>query len=126
MGTLKGSKETTYMQWLRIYRRKNLLKALLFMSPFLVLFALFSVTPIIQGIMLSMYRTIVWKDVYVGLRNYIDLFTNDEVFRITVMNTLRYAGFSALSIVSALFIGWILNTLIIKPLSIKKLSNHQY
>jgi ABC-type sugar transport system permease subunit len=116
----KESKGTTYMQWLRTYRRKNLLKALLLMSPFLVLFTLFSVFPIIQGIMLSAYRTIAWREIYIGFRNYIDLFTRDDVFRITVVNTLRYAGFSALSIVLALFLGWILNVLMVKPPSIKK------
>jgi ABC-type sugar transport system permease subunit len=116
----KESKKATYIQWLKVYRRKNLLKALLLMLPFLVLFVLFSVTPIVQGIMLSVYRTIAWKEIYVGFRNYIDLFTRDEVFRITVMNTLRYAGFSALSMGFALFLGWILNTLIVKPPSFKK------
>ena len=61
----------------------------LFIAPFLIMFAVFVVVPILLSIVLSFtYFNMVQPPKWVGWQNYLTLFLEDEVFFIAVKNTL--------------------------------------
>ncbi|AMW32521.2 carbohydrate ABC transporter membrane protein 1, CUT1 family (TC 3.A.1.1.-) [Fervidobacterium changbaicum] len=64
-----------------------------FLSPYIVLFAIFIIVPTILAILLSFtnFNTIQFPK-FVGLKNYISLFTTDSVFMQYVLpNTIKFA-----------------------------------
>ncbi|HLV82037.1 MAG TPA: sugar ABC transporter permease [Chthonomonadaceae bacterium] len=62
----------------------------LFVSPFLILFAVFGLYPLVKSIVLSLYATNGPRDhVFVGLSNYRFLFTDPD-FGVAVRNTALY------------------------------------
>lgn len=77
--------------WFRLQERAA---PYLFVSPFLILFALFGLYPIIKSIVLSLYITSGPKDqVFVGLDNFRFLL-QDQDFHIAVWNTAVFAFWS--------------------------------
>ncbi len=77
--------------WFRLQERAA---PYLFVSPFLILFALFGLYPIIKSIVLSLYITSGPKDqVFVGLENFRFLL-QDQDFHIAVWNTAVFAFWS--------------------------------
>jgi ABC-type sugar transport system permease subunit len=63
----------------------------LFVSPFLILFAAFSLYPIIKSVMLAFYATAGPKDqIYVGTANFAFLLSDPD-FHIAVKNTVIYS-----------------------------------
>lgn len=65
----------------------------MFLAPFLILFALFIVIPVGAAIFLSFtnFDSVNWPD-FIGLKNYIALFTSDGVFmQYVVPNTLKFS-----------------------------------
>lgn len=81
-------------------RKKNFkdkFGSLLFVLPFLVAFTLFLLVPIVYGIIISFFQWNILDNspVYIGLKNYMQLFTAgsyvNEVFFSTLGNTLFYA-----------------------------------
>lgn len=62
-------------------RRRRTLTAYIFLAPFLVLFATFVVAPALYGLWISLTDWSPFRDVqsFVGLRNYIDLFTPGSI-----------------------------------------------
>ena len=82
------------MHWLIL--RKNLV-AYLFLVPFFSLFLLFFIIPVIWGFALSLtsydlVNPMKWQ----GLSNYINLFTNDDLFILALKNTLYFSFWSGL------------------------------
>ena len=79
-------------------------------APFLIVFILFMVIPIISSIVLSFTNfNMVQLPSFVGIENYVRIFTDDEVFMIALKNTLILAlvvgpGGYLLSFVVAWFI----------------------
>src|SRR5687767_14967422 len=66
----------------------------LFISPFLILFAVFGVWPIIKSLVLSLYATSGPKDaVFVGAKNFRFLLS-DQDFHTAVKNTAVFAFWS--------------------------------
>lgn len=81
-------------------RKKNFkdkFGSLLFVLPFLVAFTLFLLVPIVYGIVISFFQWNILDNspVFIGLKNYMQLFTAgsyvNEVFFSTLGNTLFYA-----------------------------------
>lgn len=74
--------------------------ALLFVSPFLLLFACFKVFPIFYSLAMSFFK---WngmgKKVFLGLDNYVNLLTNDGTYLTSVKNTLIVWGANILLVV---------------------------
>lgn len=72
-------------------------KVLLFLLPCLLLYTFVVVLPLVQSLIYSFYS---WKGFGemkpVGLKNYIDLFTDDHIMQIAVRNTFLFAGISLL------------------------------
>ena len=84
-------KDMTYGQWIRKERKRNWF-AYVMIAPYMLVFTLFTVLPVLLSILISftdfnMLQTpnIVWFD------NYINLFFADDIFLIAVKNTFIFA-----------------------------------
>ncbi|WP_316568912.1 sugar ABC transporter permease [Neobacillus sp. YIM B06451] len=76
----------------------------LFIAPQLLLFLVFIVYPIIEGIRLSLYRINYQQETFIGFENYSRLFAN-PVFMKSTINTVIFVVFIvALTVVFALFV----------------------
>jgi ABC-type sugar transport system permease subunit len=76
--------------WWRRHDRK--LAPYLFVSPFFILFLIFSVYPVLYSFYLSFFKaTGLGSRTFIGLGNYVDLFT-DRRFIKSVINTTYYAA----------------------------------
>ncbi|NMA55825.1 MAG: sugar ABC transporter permease, partial [Firmicutes bacterium] len=85
----------------------------LFVAPFLLLFSLFVVIPILLSIGLSFtYFNMVQAPTWVGWQNYLTLFLEDEVFLIAVRNTLLFAVITGpISYILCFVSAWLINEL---------------
>jgi multiple sugar transport system permease protein len=85
------------------YAKENI-TGYLFILPQILLFIIFLVYPIIEGIRLSFYQITYQKKSFIGLDNYITLF-NDTVFFKSIVNTIVFVVFIViLTLVFALFV----------------------
>lgn len=84
-----------------------------FMTPFLVLFFIFSVLPVLISIFLSFTDYNMMEAPYiVGLDNYKNLFLSDQEFLIALKNTFVFAFISGpLSFIASFIMAWIINRL---------------
>ena len=65
---------------------------IILMLPFMVLFTLFTVIPVISSIVLSFFDyDMVSTPIWAGLENYLRMFTGDRVFPIVLKNTMVLA-----------------------------------
>jgi multiple sugar transport system permease protein len=85
----------------------------LFLLPFAVLFLTFNILPIITSIFYSFtYYNLLQKPVFIGLRNYINLFLQDDVFLTAVKNTFLIAAITGpLGYIAAFIFAWFINEL---------------
>ncbi len=92
--------------------RRNLLMGLLFASPWIIGFLAFTLYPIASSFYYSFTRyDLLREPVFVGANNYVNLFTDDEDFRIVVANTLWWVFISTpLGVLSAFLMALLLNT----------------
>lgn len=83
----------------------------LFMAPFLVIFLLFTVIPVIVAMVLSLTSfNVLEPPQFTGLRNYYKLFLNDPLFITAFANTLVLAVITGpVGYVLSLFLAWVLN-----------------
>ncbi len=80
----------TLAMWWRKHDRK--IAPYLFVSPFFILFLVFSVYPVLYSFYLSFFKaTGLGSRTFIGLGNYLDLFT-DRRFIKSVINTTYYAA----------------------------------
>lgn len=100
---------------------KNLLRrhsSGILLAPYGLLFSLFIIIPIVAAVVLSFtYFNTIQAPSFIGLDNYINLFTNDNVFMQKVLpNTIVYAVFVGVGgYVLAFFLAWSLAQLTPKP-----------
>lgn len=100
---------------------KNLLRRHstgILLAPYGLLFSLFIIIPIVAAVALSFtYFNTIQAPSFIGLDNYINLFTNDNVFMQKVLpNTIVYAVFVGVGgYVLAFFLAWSLAQLTPKP-----------
>ncbi|HBX69113.1 MAG TPA: spermidine/putrescine ABC transporter permease [Chloroflexi bacterium] len=94
---------------------KGLLWGLFFISPWLLGFLGFTLYPLIASGYYSLTRyDLIREPVFLGFKNYINLFTNDPHFWNVMYNTLFYVGFSVpLGIGAAFLIATLLNSKIV-------------
>src|SRR5690554_474688 len=65
----------------------------MFVAPFMVLFTVFTIVPVILSVVLSFtYFNTLQPPQWVGIDNYIRLFLDDDVFMIAVKNTFVFAA----------------------------------
>jgi len=86
--------------------RRRTLTAYLFLAPFLVLFAVFVVAPAVYGFWISLH---IWNPMlldhpFVGLQNYIDLFTPGSLTFSDFWESMRATGIFVLFSVPALLV----------------------
>jgi ABC-type sugar transport system permease subunit len=86
--------------------------AYIFVSPFYLLYAVFGLFPLLYGVWLSLHQ---WDGIspmqWVGLNNYIKLFTADEVWWKAIYNTVwLFFGATTPQLVLALTLAFIINS----------------
>lgn len=81
------------------------------LAPYFILFFLFTVLPVVISIVLSFtYFNMLELPTFVGWKNYIKLFLEDDIFLIALKNTLLFAVITGpLSYILCLLFAWIIN-----------------
>jgi ABC-type sugar transport system permease subunit len=92
--------------------RRDLLLGLLFVSPWVLGFLIWTVYPLAASLYYSFTRYDLMRDpVFLGFKNYVKILTTDEDFRIVIKNTVYWVGISApLGVISAFLMASLLNT----------------
>ena len=92
---------------------KQYREAYLLMLPFLVVFFVFTVWPVLLSIVLSFTSyNVLEMPRFIGWQNYVRLFVQDEIFSIAVKNTLLFALVTGpVSYILCLLFAWIINEL---------------
>ncbi|WP_373876567.1 carbohydrate ABC transporter permease [Paenibacillus spongiae] len=99
--------------------------AMMFVGPFVVMFTIFIVIPVLVAIYLSFtYFNTVEAPVFIGLKNYVNLLTQDNVFMMYVLpNTFKFSllvgpgGY-----ILSFFLAWLLSQISRKPRSLLTLA----
>ena len=83
------------------------------MAPFLILFALFTLIPIVYSVVISFTNfNIFTPPTFVGWENYLRMFFDDDVFIIAIRNTLIFALITGpVSYVLCFVFAWLINEL---------------
>lgn len=83
----------------------------LMLLPFMGTFFLFNILPVLASIVLSFFDfDRVSMPIFIGLDNYIRMFTNDPVFMKTLSTTLKFAVVTGpVSYMLAFFLAWMIN-----------------
>ncbi|MEA3344952.1 MAG: sugar ABC transporter permease [Chloroflexota bacterium] len=91
---------------------KNMIKGLLFISPWLIGFLLWAVYPIAASFYYSLTRyDLINPPRFIGLSNYDEMFFHDEIFGKVAGNTIYYVGLGVpIGIVVAFLLASLLNT----------------
>lgn len=92
-------------------QRRELIKGLLFISPWIIGLLLFTLYPLLSSLYYSFCNyDLMGEPTFIGARNYARLFTSDRTFPIVVKNTLWWVVIAApLGVVSALLMAMLLN-----------------
>lgn len=102
----------TFQERVKLFWRKNWM-GYLFLAPFVILFTIFVVTPVVAAIALSFTDyNMMQTPHFVGLNNYRLLFLDDEVFLTALANTLTFAVITGpLGYLLSFFAAWVINQL---------------
>ena len=69
----------------------------IFILPAILIFTLIIPVPLIMSVGLSFFDwDLLSKAKFVGIRNFVKLFTRDDIFRMSIGNTFQYLGLSIL------------------------------
>ena len=92
---------------------KNNKTAYFMLFPFLILFIVFTVLPVLLSIILSFTDfNMLQMPGWMGLDNYIRLFLDDEIFILAIQNTMIFAAITGpVSYLLSLLIAWFINEL---------------
>lgn len=107
-----ASRELTKTQWKLKEIRQNWV-AYLMVAPYMILFTLFTVAPVLLSIVISFtdfnmleFPNIVW------LKNYVTLFFDDDIFLIAIKNTFIFACIvGPASYLMSFLVAWFINEL---------------
>lgn len=93
------------------YQIKRNKASYLMLAPYFILFFLFTVLPVVISIGLSFtYFNMLEAPTFVGWKNYIKLFLEDDIFLISLKNTLIFAVITgSVSYILCLLFAWIIN-----------------
>ncbi|MBQ8684099.1 MAG: sugar ABC transporter permease [Clostridia bacterium] len=82
-------------------------------TPYMIIFLAFTALPVVVSMVLSLTQyDVLQAPVFVGLRNYTNLFVNDEVFAIAIRNTIIFALITGVVGYSlSFFVAWAINEL---------------
>ncbi|WP_225446600.1 carbohydrate ABC transporter permease [Paenibacillus rhizovicinus] len=98
------------IKWSEIKAHKH---SYVLMSPYLILFAVFTVLPVIMSVIISFtYFNMLQFPKFIGWQNYSRLFLEDDVFLIAIKNTILFAVITGpLSYIACFVFAWIINDL---------------
>lgn len=107
-----ASRELTKTQWKLKEIRQNWV-AYLMVAPYMILFTLFTVVPVVLSIVISFtdfnmleFPNLVW------LKNYVTLFFDDDIFLIAIKNTFIFACIvGPASYIMSYLVAWFINEL---------------
>ena len=85
----------------------------LFMLPFLIIFTLFYIVPVVISIILSFtYYNVFEQPFFIGFQNYVNLFLADDVFLIALKNTFIIAAITGpIGYLASFVFAWLINEL---------------
>jgi multiple sugar transport system permease protein len=91
--------------------RRNLVMGLVFISPWLIGFLLWTVYPLLSSLYYSFTRyDLLRPAVFIGVENFREIFSRDAEFRQVMGNTLYYVGLGApLTVIAAFLLAVLLN-----------------
>ena len=91
--------------------RSEKLAYICLLAPFLILFIIFTVIPVVSSVGLSFFNyDMVSKPEWAGLSNYLRMFTGDKVFPIVMKNTLVFALITGpVGFVLSFLLAWSIN-----------------
>lgn len=114
MKTVSEKKKRASHNYMREIRKNR--DNYLMVAPFAVLFTLFTVIPVILAICMSFtYFNLLEPPQFRGLFNYVRLFLDDDVFWLSLKNTLIFALLTGpLSYFVCLVFAWLINELPVK------------
>lgn len=106
------NKKTKKKQGFAVWWRKNWI-GYAFLAPFIILFTIFVVAPVVTAIGLSFTNyNMMQTPKFVGVNNYLLLFLDDEVFQIGLSNTLKFAIITGpVGYLLSFFAAWVINQL---------------
>ena len=92
-------------------KTKERLKTLSFLAPALIIYFIIIVFPTFYSVILSFFD---WNGIsekkFIGIKNYVNLFTNDAVFRIALKNNIIWIVLTVcITVVLALLLALVLN-----------------
>jgi len=98
---------------IRRQKRRTQLTGYLMLLPYLLVFVVFIIIPVIWGLVLSLtHYNIVQPMRWAGLTNYIEMFTNDDLFLTAFRNTLTFAIIAGpVGFLSSFLFAWVINQL---------------
>lgn len=96
-----------------LHKMKKARNLYLFLLPFLIIFVLFYICPVIISIIYSFtYYNVLEEPKFIGLQNYINLFLADDVFLIAIKNTLLIAVVTGpIGYLASFAFAWLINEL---------------
>ncbi|MDE7300046.1 MAG: sugar ABC transporter permease [Lachnospiraceae bacterium] len=94
--------------WFRIKRNKI---SYIMLAPYLILFTFFTIAPVLVSMGFSFtYFNMLEAPTFVGWKNYIKLFLDDDIFMIALKNTLLFAVITGpVSYILCVLFAWIIN-----------------
>ena len=104
--------EMTKLQWTWHLMKQNWV-GYVFVLPFMILFTLFTVVPVIASLFLSLTSyDLIQPPQWVGFENYIQLFLDDDLFITALKNTLIFAvATGPASYILSFAVAWFINEL---------------
>jgi multiple sugar transport system permease protein len=95
-----------------VQARRDRIKGWLFVSPWFIGFLLFTIYPIFASLYYSFTRyDVLNKPRFIGLSNYVEMFLDDRIFRITVRNSFYFVFVGVpVGLVAAFLLANLLNT----------------
>ena len=102
------------LKWVSVkYRASRNKIAYLLILPFFLLFFVFTVLPVIISLFYSFtYYNMLQKPIFLGLDNYVKLLFYDDIFHISLKNTLVFAIITApIGYLMSLMVAWFINEL---------------
>ena len=94
-----------------LYQIKKNKISYIMLAPYLILFAFFTIAPVLVSMGFSFtYFNMLEAPTFVGWKNYIKLFLDDDIFMIALKNTLIFAVITGpISYMLRLLFAWIIN-----------------
>lgn len=110
-GVSKEALEVAKKQGKIWYQVKKAKSSYFMIAPYFILFFFFTILPVVMSVILSFtdFNMLEWPN-FVGWRNYVKLFLEDDIFIIALKNTLLFAVITGpVSYMLCLLFAWIIN-----------------